>query len=148
MSADSPASILFDQLGNPVGVIYDVYVYRLQTQSQITDGYGNIAEIVAGALAVTQLSTNGNITAVAAVNTDTLLLAANVDRRGVFIYNDTTGATIKIGLSASTVSSSNFSVQISAGGLFEIPFGYTGEIRAIWSVTESGGFARITELSA
>ena len=41
MSQDSPASILFDELGNPVGVIFDGTVYRLQTQNIIVDGYGN-----------------------------------------------------------------------------------------------------------
>jgi hypothetical protein len=38
MSADSPASILFDELGNPVGVIQDGTIYRLQVQSTLTDG--------------------------------------------------------------------------------------------------------------
>lgn len=41
MSSDSPAAILFDELGNPVGVQFDGYVYRLQVQGTIVDGYGN-----------------------------------------------------------------------------------------------------------
>src|SRR5271154_2426709 len=38
---DSPASILFDEFGNPVGVQFDGYVYRLQVQGTIVDGYGH-----------------------------------------------------------------------------------------------------------
>ena len=41
MSNDSPAAILFDELGNPVGVTFDGTFYRLQTQGTIVDGYGN-----------------------------------------------------------------------------------------------------------
>jgi len=33
VSQDSPASILFDELGNPVGVTQDGYIYRLQTEN-------------------------------------------------------------------------------------------------------------------
>ena len=39
MSADSPANILFDDLGNPIGVISDGIVYRLQVETTLSDGY-------------------------------------------------------------------------------------------------------------
>lgn len=42
MSADSPAAILFDDLGNPVGVLFDGTVYRLQVQALLTDGYNTL----------------------------------------------------------------------------------------------------------
>jgi len=42
MSSDSPAAILFDELGNPVGVIFDGYTYRLQVQATISDGYSQL----------------------------------------------------------------------------------------------------------
>ena len=38
MSSDSPASILFDELGNPVGVIQDGVIYRLQVEAKLVDG--------------------------------------------------------------------------------------------------------------
>lgn len=37
MANDSPVSILFDDLGNPVGVTSDGYVYRLQTEATISN---------------------------------------------------------------------------------------------------------------
>jgi hypothetical protein len=122
MTSESPAAILYDQYGNPI-------------------------TIVNGAIAVSQISSTGTITAVNAVNTDTLLLLPNSNRRGVFIYNNTTSATLKLGLTPLPVSSTAFSVMISSGGLFEIPFGYTGEIRGIWSINEMGGYVNITELT-
>lgn len=146
MSSDSPAAILFDKSGNPVGVTFDGNVYRLQVQSTLTDGYGNTVDITDGALAVTQLSTTGTITSINAVNIDTLILASNPSRRGIFFYNDTSSATLKIGLTTNPVTTSLFSVLIGAGGFFEIPFGYTGEIRGIWSVNEADGYALVTEL--
>ena len=39
MAGDSPAIIIFDEFGNPVGVNYDGYQYRLLSDSRITDGY-------------------------------------------------------------------------------------------------------------
>lgn len=122
MSNESPAAILYD-------------------------GYGNPVTIINGAVAISSISSTGTITSVAASMSDTLLLDNNPDRRGVFFYNDTTSATVKIALSSSPASSTNFSVMIIAGGLFEIPFGYTGEIRGIWSTSESDGAIRITELT-
>jgi len=122
MGNESPAAILYDSSGNAVTVINS-------------------------ALNTTSVSSTGTITSVSAVNSDILLLASNSNRRGVFIYNDTSSATLKIGLTSSTVSTTNFSVLIGAAGLFEIPFGYTGQIRGIWSVTETNGAARITELT-
>ncbi len=42
MSSDSPASILFDENGNPIGVINDGITYRLQVEAKITDGYSTV----------------------------------------------------------------------------------------------------------
>ena len=36
MSTDSPASILFDEFGHPIGVLFDGYVYRLQVEAKLT----------------------------------------------------------------------------------------------------------------
>lgn len=100
------------------------------------------------ALATIQTCATGTITSVAVANTDTLLLAVNTNRRGAIIYNDTSSAILKIGFSTSTITTTNFSVQISAGGFFEVPFGYTGQVRGLWSVNEGGSSgARITEFA-
>lgn len=118
---ESPASILYDGYGNPVGVIN-------------------------GALSIVTNSTEGIINTISTNTLDTLLVSPNQNRKRIFIYNDTTSATLKIGLTSFPVSVNYFTVELIAGGFFEIPLGYTGEIRGIWSVNEADGYARITEL--
>lgn len=141
-------------LANPLHTTVDGYVQTNPNVNVVNsphvilyDGYGAPVTVVTGAISIVNFSTNGTITSVTAVNTDTLLLPPNVNRRGVFLYNDTTSAVLKIGFSNTTVTSTNFSVQLSSGGVFEIPFGYTGELRGLWSVNEPTGAVRITELT-
>jgi hypothetical protein len=42
MSNESPAAIIYDALGHPVGVILDGSVYRLQVDAKLTDGYATL----------------------------------------------------------------------------------------------------------
>ena len=42
---NTPASILYDKDGNPVGVLYDGTVYRVQVDTIISDVDGNVADI-------------------------------------------------------------------------------------------------------
>lgn len=121
MTADSPVAILFD-------------------------GYGNQVLVINQALAVVQASTTGIIYSIPVSISDTLLLSPNANRRGVFIYNSTTSAVLRVGFSTTPVTAALFSVELSSGGVFEVPFGYTGELRGIWSVTEADGYGLITEL--
>jgi len=41
MSNESPAAILFDELGNPVGVMFDGYAYRLQVEAKLASNVDN-----------------------------------------------------------------------------------------------------------
>ncbi len=45
------------------------------------------------------------------------------------------------------VISTNYSVQVSGGGYFEVPFGYTGVLKGLWAADGSGS-ARVTEFTA
>jgi len=45
MSQRNPASLIIDINGNLVGVVYDGTVYRLQTETTLTDGAGNTADM-------------------------------------------------------------------------------------------------------
>lgn len=45
MSQRNPASLLIDINGNLVGVLFDGTVYRLQAETTVSDGSGNIADI-------------------------------------------------------------------------------------------------------
>ena len=63
----------------------------------------------------------------------------------VIVYNDSTEILyLKYGATASTTS---YTVQIPAGGYWEMPFPiYTGAIDGIWA-NNASGVARITELT-
>lgn len=165
MSNESPAAILFDELGNPIGVFYDGYVYRLQTESVLNDpaGHGPVTVKPGGQAAVSQdralvvaISPNNSFTvtqakpatsitsSVAAATSNTILLPSNGTRIGATIYNDSSSSLLylKLGMTATTT---DFTVKIFPLGYYEVPYGYTGEIDAIWSV--ASGFARIDELT-
>lgn len=164
MSSDSPAAILFDELGNPVGVMLDGTVYRLQVETIVTDTSGNgpaavkppnTAAVSADPALVVAISPNNPITtsvarpatsvtsSVAGSATNVVLLPSNSTRLGATIYNDSSALLyIKLGTTATTA---DFTIKMFPLGYYEVPYGYTGEIDAIWSV--ANGHARIDELT-
>lgn len=74
------------------------------------------------------------------------LLAANADREGAMVYNDSNRPLfIKLGGAAST---SSFSVKVGAMGYFEVPSGFTGAVHGVWGDADASGAARMTELEA
>lgn len=88
----------------------------------------------------------GTQTNVAGAIADTLLLAANASRKGATIYNDAAGGNrLRILLSTVAASSTVFTVRLSGGDYFELPFGYTGMVRGIWDI--AAGTARVTEFT-
>jgi hypothetical protein len=84
-------------------------------------------------------------TSVSAATASTSLLTASATRYGATVYNDSTAICYLL-LNSGTASTSAYTVQIAAGGYYEVPFGYTGAIKAIWAA--ANGSARITEFSA
>ena len=84
-------------------------------------------------------------TSVAAATSSTSILAANTARLGATVYNDST-AICYLYLNSGTASTTAFTVQIAAGGYYEVPFTYRGAIKAVWA--SATGNARITEFSA
>lgn len=86
------------------------------------------------------------VTSVSDTASSTTLLAANANRLGATVYNDSTVALyLKLGATASLTS---FTVKMAADSYFEVPFSYTGIIDGIWASDTGGGTARISELSA
>jgi len=164
MSNESPAAILFDELGNPIGVLFDGYVYRLQTQTVIDDsaGHGPVTVKPGGQAAVSQdralvvaISPNNPITtsaarpstsvtsSVAGSMSSVVLLASNSIRLGATIYNDSSALLyVKLGTTASTT---DYTIKLFPLSYYEVPYGYTGAIGAVWSAAT--GFARIDELT-
>ena len=81
---------------------------------------------------------------VASSATSVTLLAANANRLGAFITNDSTQVLlVKLG-TAATTTSYTAAVPITRG-LFEVPFGYTGIITGIWIA--ANGNAYVTEVT-
>lgn len=75
------------------------------------------------------------------------LLASNTNRKGVIIFNDSSGILLlKFG---TTASSTSFTYRVNPFQTFEMLSGviYTGVIDGIW-LTDGGGSARVTELTA
>jgi hypothetical protein len=89
-------------------------------------------------------STVGTQTSVASSATNVTLLAANANRLGASIHNDSASATLFVRLQA-TATTSNFTVKLFPDSYYEVPFQYTGIIDGIWSAAV--GSARVTELT-
>lgn len=85
------------------------------------------------------------ITSVPDAAVDTLILASNVNRKGAAVFNDSTEILYLV-LDNDAASLTVFTVKIQADGYYEIPFGYTGEVRGIWAANAAGA-ARVTEIS-
>jgi hypothetical protein len=87
-------------------------------------------------------STGTASTIASTTTTNTTLLAANANRFGVTIYNESTAALFVL-LGAGTESATVYTLQMGPGGYFETPFGFTGVIKGHWA--SANGSARIVE---
>jgi len=104
-----------------------------------TDATGALAASLSPTVAGT-----ANLTNVASAVTTGVLLAANLDRLGVILFNDSNRALLlKYGATASATS---FTYRIPAKATWEMPLVFTGTVHGIWE--GANGFARITELEA
>lgn len=88
-------------------------------------------------------SSTGTTTPVDAATTETPLLAANSNRKGATIYNDSS-ETLYIDFNAS-VSATDYAVSLGQDDFYEVPYGYTGIIYGIW--TGNIGKARVVEFT-
>lgn len=86
---------------------------------------------------------NSVITSVSASEVTTTIVADNLLRKMVLIYNNSSNSLfLKLG---STASNDNFTVKMPPHSLFELPFPvYTGVITGIWDGIS--GSAKVTEL--
>lgn len=78
--------------------------------------------------------------------TSVTLIAANVDRIGLWVHNNSTAALfVRLGTEDATTATGGYSVKIAADGFWEMaqPI-WTGALTAIW-VSANGG-ASITQL--
>ena len=89
-----------------------------------------------------QAITTATLSNVAASLVSTTILAANTNRKGATVYNDTAG-TLRLAFAA-TASATSFTVAIAAAGYYELPVRYTGVISGIFATAT--GAARVTEM--
>ena len=87
---------------------------------------------------------DADVTSVGDEIASTTLLAANADRRGFILFNDSTAICyVKFGVTAST---SSFTVRLTPSAVYVSDFPvYRGLVTGIWSA-DSGGSMRITEV--
>lgn len=86
---------------------------------------------------------SGTQASVASSATSVTILAANSNRLGAAVYNDSTQILYLL-LAATTASTSAYSVQVASQGYYEVPSNYTGQLTGIWAA--ANGNARVTEL--
>lgn len=86
------------------------------------------------------VSTRSNVVSSASSVT---VLAANTARRGATITNDST-AVLYLGFGSGAASTTSYTVQIPAGGYYEVPFGVNEQLTGIWA--SANGSARVTEI--
>jgi hypothetical protein len=117
-----------------------------------TLGQKTMSQSLAVTLASDQSSLNtkdlrastATVTSVAAATSDTLLLAANSNRLGAIITNDSTSMLyLKYG---SGSSSTSLTAKLVGGAYYEVPFNVTTALYGTW--VSATGSARITEVTA
>ncbi len=82
------------------------------------------------------------VTAVAQNAASVSISASDTALLGRTITNDS-AATLYLLLHPAAASLTNYTVPIPPGGYYEVPFGYTNEIRGIWGAG-GAGFAYVT----
>jgi hypothetical protein len=92
------------------------------------------------------VSTNATLSNVNSQASDTLILAANPNRKRAYFYNDSTSI-LYLSFGTGAASTTSYTVQIPAQGFYELPNGpvFAGQIRGIWS--GGNGAVRVTELT-
>ena len=86
----------------------------------------------AGAVSVGPAPGTSALTSVAAAVTSTVILAANASRKQVLVFNDSS-ANLYLGLTSSAVSVTSYTVKISPGGYYEVPWPvWTGQLTGLW----------------
>ncbi len=121
----------------------DVDVTRLPALPAGTNNIGDVDIASAPTLVTKQAGTTAAQTSIASTTTpNTTLIAADANRLGLTIYNDSTQILFVL-WAAGTESATAYSVQIAAGGFVEVPGAFvTQRISGHWA--SANGSARIT----
>ena len=95
---------------------------------------------------------NAAVSTVIGTTTSTQIAAANVNRKTLAIFNDTTSSGNLYLLFASAPkaasnSAGGYTVRLAPGDYYEVPAGYVGAIQGVWDSVTTPGWANITDLS-
>ena len=74
------------------------------------------------------------------------ILAANANRKGAIVTNDSSG-TLYLALGAGPATSTDYTKKLEQDQSWEIPSVYTGIIVGIWGTDPNDGGARVVELT-
>jgi hypothetical protein len=115
-------------------------------ESLVSTAQADIALIkadIADGVAITNKSNTGaEPTTFSSVSYATIS-SSNANRKGLTIFNEGAGL-LYVTLGTSTTTSSSYTVRLSAGDYYEVPYGYTGLVGGIFG---TAGTARVTEVS-
>ncbi|MEH2425865.1 MAG: hypothetical protein V7K48_34690 [Nostoc sp.] len=85
-------------------------------------------------------SSTSTPTTVASSTTSETILAANSNRKGATIWNDST-ATLYLEFGA-IAGTNAFIAKLNPSGYYEVPFRYTGVISGLWSAANGNALVR------
>ena len=101
------------------------------------------ADIADGIISIPSTSTSGGTGPTTFTSTSYGTIAAsNASRKGLIVYNEG-GGNLHITIGTATTSTSSFTVRLSAGDYYELPFAYTGLVGGIFA---TAGTARVTQI--
>jgi hypothetical protein len=90
-------------------------------------------------------SGTGSPATVASSASSVTVLAANANRLGATVYNDSTQVLYLLLQTGGTATTSTYTIQMASQSYYEVPFAYNGALIGIWA--SANGNARVTELT-
>jgi hypothetical protein len=145
---DGTNNVTIKALNNQVvaadfGLVVNAVIHGLTSAGG--GGYVDVKVTPSGALITASNAASTNTrSSIAGAAVDTLILATNTSRLGATVFNDST-AILYLSLGTAAASTTDFTLKMSAASYYEVPFGYTGQIRGIWA--SATGSARVGELT-
>lgn len=138
-----------NSVGSGIGTAQMLAQLDDTTPTSITENrFGNLRMSTDRSLLVTNRATTPALTNVAGSASSVTILAANNDRKGAIVTNDSSAVLyLKFGSLASTTS---YTVTVAGSAAapfasYEVPFGYVGVLTGLWA--SATGNARVTEIT-
>lgn len=102
------------------------------------------ADIADGIISIPSSSTTGGTGVTTFTSTSYGTIAAsNASRKGLAVFSEGPG-NLHLTLGTATTSTSSYTVRLSSGDYYELPFAYTGLVGGLFA---TAGTARVTEVS-